>query len=639
MCGFAGLLGEQRLRESRRDRIARMADSLRHRGPDDSGLWLDEAAGIALGFRRLSVIDLSELGHQPMLSPQGRFVLAFNGEIYNHGDLRSELIARGWHFRGQSDTETIAGAFECWGVRGAVQRFIGMFAIAAWDRQERALTLIRDRLGIKPLYYGFQDGCLLFGSELKALIAGGLRPSLDLQALGDYLRFLYVPGPATIYREVRKLAPGGMLTIRSGAAPGEPEAYWDLEEVRRRGAEAPFTGDEEEAVDELERLLNDAIRLRMYADVPLGALLSGGVDSSVVVALMQKQSSRPVQTFSIGFDSADHDETEHAAAVARHVGSEHHALRVSGADALAQVPHLAEWFDEPLANPSQIPTLLLCGLSRKHVTVALSGDGGDELFGGYNRYIAGERVLRRLTRIPHPLRRGAGRALEHVTSTHWNRAYDWLGALAKRPRPRLVGEKMAKLARLLQEQDAGSMYTSLLSVWPGSGLPYRAPGPSRLDRSAGQWQNPIEIEDMMLLDQATYLPDDLLGKVDRASMAVSLEARVPILDHRIVELSWRLPLRLKVRDASGKWVLRRVLDRHVPRTLTERPKTGFTVPLADWLRGPLRDWAEALLDGDLEPLDAAVVRDAWSRLLRGGNEMALPVWTVLTYRGWAVRWR
>ncbi len=649
MCGITGVFDPSgRNGEPVEARAARMTAAIVHRGPDDDGTWADEAAGIALGFRRLAIIDLSPAGHQPMRSTSGRFTLVFNGEVYNHRALRAELEAAGHGFRGHSDTEVMLAAFEQWGVREAVPRFLGMYAFAVWDARERELVLGRDRLGKKPLYYHRGPAGLLFGSELKALCADPAFPRrVDTEALGLYFRYLCVPAPRTIFRDTHQLPPAHLLVIRDPRAPlPAPEPYWRLDEAFRRGRSEPFPGDDAEMVAELERRLRDAVRLRLEADVPLGALLSGGIDSSTVVALMQAEASQPVRTYSIGFDVAEHDEAKHAAAVANHLGTRHTLLRVSGQEALDVVPRLPDLFDEPFADPSAIPTYLVCGLARREVTVALTGDGGDELFGGYNRYLHGARMLRTAGRLPAPLRLAAAAGLRGVGVETWNRLYR--GAAAVLPgtaRQRLPGEKAHKLGDLLAQEGDALRYRALQSAWQVPASLLRVP----FADDPAAWPFPEAVgggaleERMMLADQGHYLPDELLAKVDRASMAVSLEARVPLLDHRLVEWSWRLPLRAKLRDGTGKWVLREVLYRHVPRALVDRPKTGFTVPIGDWLRGPLAAWAGDLLGGVLAGQDpllaAAPVAEAWDALRGGRRASGLALWTVLTWLAWRERWR
>ena len=645
MCGLAGFFGTRnRGPDEMRGTASRMADAIVHRGPDDSGVWVDSSAGIALGFRRLAIVDLSAHGHQPMRSASGRFIIIFNGEVYNHRSLRRELESSGCSFRGHSDTEVILAAFEQWGIESAVRRFIGMFAIAVWDVSRRELSLIRDRLGIKPLFVYHWDGLLSFGSELKALLAGPeFDRTLDTSALTSYLRYLYVPAPQSIFRHVIKLPPGHILTISDPTAPlPASQPFWSVETAATEGQGAQFSGGEKDAIAELETVLTDAVCLRMQADVPLGALLSGGIDSSTVVALMQASADRPVKTFTIGFDQQEFNEAAHARAVANHLGTDHTELHLTGADALAVVPRLAEMFDEPLADPSQLPTFLVCELARREVTVALTGDGGDELFGGYNRYIQGERLIAGFQRWPGLLRRFSASGLTSVSPRTWNRMRDTLRPVFPvAGSTRLLGEKIHKLGDLLRAESTQGMYRSLLSAWQD---------PEELvvgDGAAGNPDSTLDsdsqlglMERMMLADQTSYLPDDLLAKVDRASMAVSLEARVPILDHRVVELSWRLPRKFKVRDGRGKWILREILYKHVPRVLVDREKMGFSIPLAQWLHGPLRNWAgDLLLCGKTEGLlRSEVVRREWDRFLAGDSTNAAGIWAVVVFRAWQDRW-
>lgn len=645
MCGLAGFAwAKSPGHDEMRGIASRMADAIVHRGPDDSGVWVDAAAGIALAFRRLAIVDLSEQGHQPMRSASARFTIIFNGEVYNHASLRRELESAGRAFRGHSDTEVILAAFEQWGIQSAVRRFIGMFAIAVWDAGRRELSLIRDRLGIKPIFVYHHDGLVSFGSELKALFAGPeFDKTVDTSALTAYLRYLYVPAPQSIFRHVRKLPPGHILTITDPTAPlPESIAFWSAESAARDGHSTQFQGGEREVVAEVETLLTEAVRLRMQADVPLGALLSGGIDSSTVVALMQKSADRPVKTFTIGFDDVEFDEAAHARAVAKHLGTDHTELRLTGHDALAVVPRLAEMFDEPLADPSQIPTFLVCELARRDVTVALTGDGGDELFGGYNRYIQGEQMIAGIERWPRFVRRVSASGLTSVSPRAWNRMRDTLRpAVPGVGRTRHLGEKMHKLGSLLRAESSPAMYRSLLSAWqtPERLVLGGLPGENH-HQALGDDNQLALMERMMLTDQTSYLPDDLLAKVDRASMAVSLEARVPILDHRVVELSWRLPRKYKVRDGRGKWILREILYKHVPRQLVDREKMGFSVPLAAWLAGPLRSWAgDLLLSGDSDGLlRGTVLRREWDRFLSGETSNAAGLWAVVMFRAWQYRW-
>lgn len=645
MCGIAGI-GAWRSSAERavEHAIGAMSSVLAHRGPDDRGVWVDAEAGIALGHRRLAIVDLSPAGHQPMQSACGRFILVYNGEIYNHLDLRRMLDGEGrapaW--RGHSDTETLLAAFVAWGLAETLRRCIGMFALALWDRKERTLQLARDRMGEKPLYYGQVGGAFAFASELKALRrAPGFDNPIDRDALALFMQFGYVPAPHSIYRDVFKLDAGKTLTVSARDAAArrlpEPETYWSVADAARAGLRDPIE-DEAGALSALEAALSDAVAGQMLADVPLGAFLSGGVDSSTVVALMQAQSPRPVKTFTIGFDKKGFDESPHAAAVARHLGTDHHEMRVSAADAQAVIPDLPTLYDEPFADSSQIPTFLVCRAARRNVTVALSGDGGDELFGGYNRYFWGQRIWDRIGWMPFPMRRVIGQGIQAMPTGAW----DAIGSLV--PVATRLGDKAHKLGiRLRTIRTGDDLYHSLVTEWPREQKLVRdVERPrSRLDDARILGDVAGAEQRMMLWDMLTYLPDDILTKVDRAAMGVSLETRVPFLDHRVVELAWRLPLRMKIRDSQGKWALRQVLYKHVPRELIERPKAGFAVPVGLWLRGPLRDWAEALLDEQRLHsqgyLDPAPIRTRWAEHLGGRRDWTPSLWSVLMFQAWLDR--
>lgn len=645
MCGITGFWRPQGLNEvEARATLIGMTDSIRHRGPDDEGAWIDAAAGIALGFRRLAIIDLTPTGRQPMISGSGRYVIVFNGEIYNFQELRRELITLGTSFRGRSDTEVLLEAVDAWGLRRTLERCNGMFAFALWDRAERALHLARDRAGEKPLYFGWSRGTLLFGSELKALrVHPDFDGQIDRNALALYLRRGYVPGPYSIYRGVSKLRPGTWLTVRPDRfkAGVAPTAYWSPREAAERADADPFRGDAGEAVEALHELLTDAVTLRMEADVPLGAFLSGGLDSSTIVALMQAHSSRPVRTFTIGFDDTRHNEAGYAAAVAGHLGTEHTELYLTPAEALAVIPRLPVLYDEPFADTSQIPTALVAQLTRRHVTVSLSGDAGDELFGGYRRHRLGPAIWRAIKWIPLPVRRGLSALLAPPLTARGG----VLGASLSRITHTLTGkrnlvERARQAAEILPLESPIALYHYMMSYWkhPTSLLPdarellVPATDPSR-------WPNlgasPEQI--MMYLDTVAWLPDDILVKLDRASMGASLEARIPLLDHRVIEFAWRLPLSIRLRDRGSKWPLRQVLKHYVPPQLIDRPKRGFHMPVAEWLRGPLRDWSEALLDERRlrdAGLDPRPVREKWAEHLAGLTRWDYHLWTVLMYSAW-----
>lgn len=623
-----------------------MTNTISHRGPDASGAWVDKEVGVALGHRRLSILDLSPHGHQPMASASGRYVIAFNGEIYNHRALRDELIKDGVgpEWRGHSDTEVMLAAFEQWGLEEALPRFNGMFAFALWDKRERMLHLVRDRFGEKPLYYGWIGDAFLFGSELKALKPHpSWRGEIDRGAVALYMRHTYIPAPYSIYRGIRKLLPAHVLSISlaNGKCEMPPSrAYWSAKDVAEAGVHHPFVGGEVEAVASLDGLLRDAVALRMEADVPLGAFLSGGIDSSVIVALMQAQSIRPVKTFTIGFNEKGYNEAEYAQAVARHLGTEHTELYVTAAEAMAVIPKLPEIYDEPFSDSSQIPTYLVSKMTRQHVTVALSGDGGDELFGGYNRYFWGRDIWRKVGWMPKKARVAIAHGLTAMSPQGWDRIYSTVEPiLPRRLQTSLPGDKLHKLAGVLTCASPEAMYRGLVSFWEPESVVLGALEPPTALTDDTQWADiPDFTQRMMFLDLISYLPDDILAKVDRASMAVSLEARVPLLDHKVAEFAWGLPLAMKIRGGQGKWLLRKVLYKYVPRELIERPKMGFGVPIDAWLRGPLSEWAENLLDesrlkkeGFFNP---GAVREKWNEHLLGSRNWASLLWGVLMFQAW-----
>ncbi|MGR6034779.1 MAG: asparagine synthase (glutamine-hydrolyzing) [Candidatus Nitrosoglobus sp.] len=659
MCGVAGFYDSSMPIDHAEHILTEMASRLAHRGPDDQGIWCDQEAGIRLAHRRLTVVDFSYNGHQPMLSASGRYVITFNGEIYNYRELRAQLEQRGDLWRGHTDTEVLLAAIEAWGVCRALQCCVGMFALALWDRKARILYLARDRLGEKPLYYGWMNQSFLFGSELKALRAHpSWRGEIDREAVTLFMRHNYIPAPFSIYKGIYKLPPGCFLALswkeltaagkifpKKGSAGNQfapaPVAYWSAWEAVEKGYTAPFRGSDEEAITELEDQLREVIAGKMLADVPLGAFLSGGIDSSMIVALMQAQSSRPVQTFSIGFHEKDYNEAVYAAQVARHLGTEHTELYISSQEAMAVISQLPIIYDEPFADSSQISTFLVSKLARCHVTVALSGDGGDELFGGYNRYFWCQQLWSKLRRIPSIMRQLAAQVLRAPTPSAWDRAFAslefFIPTRFQQVRP---GDKLHKLAAILVSDSPAIIYKQLISQWqsPIDIVINSSEPPDPSDKVWSHFALTDLTECMMLLDLITYLPNDILTKVDRASMAVGLETRAPLLDHRLVEFAWRLPVRLKVRDGTNKWMLRQVLNRYVPRELVDRPKMGFGVPIDSWLRGPLRSWAEDLLDdGKLTAegyFHPAPIRKRWEEHLTGRRNWQYPLWCVLMFQAW-----
>lgn len=643
MCGLTGFLNVRNgvNRELAQHWLHEMASAIARRGPDNDGYWVDPDAGIGLAHRRLAIVDLSPAGAQPMASSSGRYVLAFNGEIYNHQLLRQALEREGkvvspW--RGHSDTETLLAGFDAWGLESTLQRTIGMFAIALWDRELRTLMLARDRLGEKPLYYGWQrqgsESAFLFGSELSALRRHPMfAADINRDALGLYMRHNCIGGANSIYTGIHKLLPGHILTVSSAVLEPVARAWWSGTDVVAQGVAHPFAGTPEEAVAELEALLRNAVGQQMMSDVPLGAFLSGGIDSSTVVALMQSQSLRPVRTFSIGFHEEGYNEAEHAKAVAKHLGTDHTELYVTPEEALAAIPKLPTLYSEPFADSSQIPTFLVSQLARQHVTVSLSGDAGDELFCGYNRYQMTARLWGKASRLPHPLRQLAASAVTAVPPS----VLDKLGGLLSMSR---VGDKLHKGAALLGSRSVGDLYRGMVSHWsdPASVVLGATEPATVLTSRIPALQGLSDVERMMALDMLSYLPDDILVKVDRAAMGVSLETRVPMLDHRVVEFAWSLPLTFKMRGGVTKWPLRQVLYRHVPRELIERPKMGFGVPIDRWLRGPLREWAETLLteprlraEGYFDPVP---IRQKWAEHLSGKRNWQYHLWDVLMFQSW-----
>lgn len=646
MCGFAGYFcpvkgpwPESVLYE--------MGETLVHRGPDDAGVWVDETAGLGLTHRRLAVQDLSSAGHQPMKSSSGRYMLVYNGEIYNQQELRKELnqfSTKGW--RGHSDTETLLEAIQQWGLSRTLKKCIGMFAFALWDRAEKSLFLARDRMGEKPLYYGYQKGVFLFGSELKALkrhpaFEGGV----SRDALTLFLRHNYIPSPYSIYTNVHKLVPGTVLQIRLEDAISKklntPHPYWSLKEIAGNGSTDSFEGTAKEAAQHLEDQLLQAVGRQMISDVPLGAFLSGGIDSSMVVAMMQAQSQQRVKTFTIGFSESRYNEAQHGKVVARHLKTDHTELYVSPQQAIEVIPDIPDYYDEPFSDSSQIPTYLLSKLTRNNVTVSLSGDGGDELFAGYNRYIWGRRIEKYTGFLPAQAIVIAANGVQKISPAGWDKLYKMVRpALPSRFRQKMFGDRVHKLADVLGNSTRSGLYHRLVSHWhEPEKLVIDGHEPATLMADLENWPDKGDCtEQMMLMDSLTYLPDDILTKVDRAAMAVSLETRLPYLDHTLIEFAWRLPTDLKIRRGETKWLLRQVLYKYVPKELIERPKMGFILPMDSWLRGPLRDWAEELLsskkieeEGFFRP---GPIRQKWREHLSGCRNWQYHLWDILMFQAW-----
>ncbi|NIZ00167.1 asparagine synthase (glutamine-hydrolyzing) [Thalassospira lucentensis] len=641
MCGIAGFLDNRRNKnpEELEDIALRMGEQIHYRGPDAAAAWSDAAAGVALAHRRLSIIDLSPAGNQPMSSSCNRFVTVYNGEIYNSNELRDDLRRLGRStFRGHSDTEVMLEGFSAWGVKETLKRLIGMFAIAVWDRKEQNLTLVRDRLGIKPLYWSIQNGQLFFGSELKALYAHpDWKGDLNKDALTSFLRHNYIPSPHSVSKNTQKLEPGHLLTFSSQLSDTPKiEAYWSLEDTILQGQSKCFSGTDEQLIDQLHELLSDAVQRRMISDVPIGAFLSGGIDSSTVTALMQEHSPNPVRTFSIGFEENAFNEAPHAAAVAKHLGTDHTEFYVSPAEARDVIPKLATMFDEPFSDSSQIPTYLVSQMTKEHVTVALSGDGGDELFAGYSRYTKALKLHQAANKVPGFAKRGFNHLLSSLTTEAFMSSTEHLPYANHL---KLTLGRAQKLRNLLRD-GREDLYRGLVSHWsaPSTLIPGSCEPKASIWDNSSQSLTPNYLDWMRYVDSKTYLPDDILTKVDRASMSVSLEARVPILDHRVVEFAWRLNQDHLIKKKVDKWPLRQILNKYVPEAITDRPKMGFGVPIGSWLRGPLKEWAENLLDpttiakhGILSP---APVRQKWLEHLAGDADWQYYLWDILMLQAW-----
>lgn len=642
MCGITGFWNTNG--NSYQDSYAilkAMSDRIESRGPDSEGAWYDAMSGLGFGHRRLAVVDLSPTGQQPMHSASGQSVIAYNGEIYNSEELRNELKNAGVLFKGGSDTEVLLEACECWGVEETVKRCVGMFAFAFWDSRNKRLTLVRDRVGIKPLYYGSQNGCWFFASQPKSIIAHpGFNARINRRVMARFVQFAYVPGPDCIYEDLLQLRPGHLIHIDANGQQ-EMVRYWDLPKIAKKNSSHDYSKPQAEVTQELHLLLKDAVSRRMISEVPLGAFLSGGVDSSIVVALMQEASEHRVRTFSVGFHEQGFNEAEHAALVARHLGTEHAEMYVSHQQVLDIIPRIAESYDEPFGDSSQLPTQMLCALTRNEVTVALSGDGGDELFAGYNRYLLSERIRNGYSSCPFSMRKIAAGLIRQLSPMGW----DCLSSLIpESKRPPMFGDKLHKLAGIIGLESFGEVYPGLLKHWPdGEAIVLDH---TDVDHPIGWEEGYASVEDsvmkMQLMDMLSYLPDDILTKVDRSSMGVGLEARVPLLDHRVVEYAWRLPLSAKISAGKGKLILRDILYQYVPRELIERPKMGFGVPLDAWLRGSLRDWAEDLLDpaslsqDDMFAVDP--IRKRWDEHLKGTRNWQYSLWNVLMAQAWRKTW-
>jgi asparagine synthase (glutamine-hydrolysing) len=645
MCGIAGFFDRNGFDVTSGSQLAEdMAKAIMHRGPDDAGVWVDDAVGIALAHRRLSIVDLSAAGHQPMLSASGRYVIAYNGEIYNHTELRSELevSGKGYDWCGHSDTETALACIEAYGLERALQKFIGMFAIALWDKQDKALYLARDRVGEKPLYFGRRNNIWLFGSELKALRAHReFTTEINRDALCLYLRHNYIPAPYSVYKGIGKLPPGSYVRLDATTHDAKPVSFWTLEDNISNGKANAFAGSETEALDYLDKVLVRAVGLQMQADVPLGAFLSGGVDSSLIIALMAEQSQQKVKSFSIGFEDAQYNEAPFAKAVASHIGTDHHELYVTAQETLDVIPKLPMLYDEPFSDSSQIPTYLVSQIARQHVTVSLSGDAGDELFGGYNRYTWGRSIWNKVSQLPYPLRSAMSSTIGMVSpKTLSNLILPLMNLLSQKYRHQNPGDKLHKAAGMFSAKAPEDFYKYLVSHWPDpASIVIGGTEPQTTLTSSNDVMDdmPFELR-MMYLDMLSYLPDDILVKVDRAAMGVSLETRVPFLDHNVIEAAWNLPINMKIRNGTGKWCLRELLYRRVPKHLIERPKMGFGIPLDAWLRGPLRDWAEHLLDekrlDEVGFFDPKPIRRKWDEHLSGARGWHYYIWDILMFEAW-----
>lgn len=640
MCGIVGVLGSKT--HDLANITRQMTSTLHHRGPDDQGIWLDKKADIALGHARLSILDLTSAGHQPMISATERFVIAFNGEIYNHLELRKELEQQKFHsWRGHSDTETLLAGFEVWGFEKTLKKTVGMFAIALWDTKERVLYLARDRMGEKPLYYGLQNGVFMFASELKALkVHPAFESTINRDSIALQLRYSYIPEPHSIYTGIYKLTPGHFLKLNSDTNEIKTSAYWTLNETLGKGISSPIGTNASEAILEVENVLKEAVTSQMISDVPLGAFLSGGIDSSLVTALMQSQSNTPVKTFTIGFHEEGYNEAEFAKTVARHLKTDHTELYVTNKEALEVVPLLPSLYDEPFSDSSQIPTFLVSKMTKQHVTVALSGDGADELFGGYNRYFWADNLWKKMRLLPHPARNGISSFLALSSPNKLNDQFASISHyLPRKLRYKNVGDKLHKLSEILALPTKEDAYLSLISSWKSpQEIVISSNEPKSVHDKLIAKKDLDFISQMMYTDAISYLPGDILTKVDRVSMGVSLETRAPFLDHRVVEAAWKLPLSMKIQAGQGKWILRQILYKYVPKEMIERPKMGFGAPIDSWIRGPLKEWAEELLNEDRLKregfLNPAPIRQKWEEHICKKRNWQYQLWNVLMFQAW-----
>ena len=646
MCGLVGFLDNSHSlsNESLNALSRKMSDTLKNRGPDDAGSWVDQKTGIAMSHRRLAIQDTSLAGHQPMVSKSGRYVIVYNGEIYNYRILRRELKKTGYVFRSQSDTEVLLAAVEVWGLNIALDKFIGMFAFALWDKDNRELYLVRDRVGEKPLYYGLFGNVILFGSELKALeVHDSFVKSINRDAISLLLRYNYIPAPYSIYDNIYKIKPGTFLAIKveKQKISTTEHVYWSFENAVKSGGSDNKIFSYEEAKFGIKDALTESVRSQMIADVPLGAFLSGGIDSSLIVSIMQSLSSNPIKTYTIGFDHSEYNEANDAKLIANYLGTEHTELYVTASQALDVIPKIPNIFDEPFADSSQIPTYLISKLARSDVTVSLSGDGGDELFGGYNRYCKGYSTWKNLSRMPYPINYFFSEIIYSLNPYKWNLLYNYLGKyITNEKRHKNIGDKLYKMADVVKINSPQDMYLSLVSFWDNTEkIVLNSSEPMTIPRDYNNWiGNLDDRENMMFLDTISYLPDDILTKVDRSSMAVSLESRAPFLNHPLIELSQRIPIELKIKEGNGKWILRNILNDFIPTNFIDKPKTGFGVPIAEWLRGPLKEWAESLIDNSRLKHDgyfnAVLVSDMWEKHINKHRNYGHHLWSILMFQAW-----